>query len=98
MLCEQIGVAALAIPEEYGGAGFILAETYVVLEELGYALTPSPLLGSAVVAARQSAGPSTDEPRCSSGSPTGTVATLAWAGVTGAAQRTASASPGPTAT
>ena len=34
-LCEQIGVAALAVPEEYGGAGPHLFETAVVLEELG---------------------------------------------------------------
>ncbi|RSN72124.1 acyl-CoA dehydrogenase family protein [Actinomadura sp. WAC 06369] len=51
-LCEQIGAAALAIPEEYGGAGFSLLETHVVLERLGYALTPSPLLGSAVLGAQ----------------------------------------------
>jgi alkylation response protein AidB-like acyl-CoA dehydrogenase len=52
LLCEQVGAAALAIPEEYDGAGFTLAETQVVLEELGAALTPVPLLGSAVVAAQ----------------------------------------------
>jgi alkylation response protein AidB-like acyl-CoA dehydrogenase len=52
VLCEQVGVAALAIPEEYGGAGFSLLETHVVLEELGAALTPSPLLGSSVLAAQ----------------------------------------------
>ena len=51
VLCEQVGVAALAIPEEYGGAGFTLFETHLVLEELGAALTPSPLLGSGVLAA-----------------------------------------------
>ena len=34
-LCEQVGVAALAIPEEYDGVGASLAETAVVLEELG---------------------------------------------------------------
>ncbi|MFF9542501.1 acyl-CoA dehydrogenase family protein [Streptomyces albidoflavus] len=51
-LCEQVGVAALAVPEEYGGAGFGLCETHVVLEEIGAALTPGPLLGSAVVAAQ----------------------------------------------
>ena len=50
-LCEQIGVAALAIPEEHGGAGFTLAETHVVLEELGRALTPSPLLASVIAGA-----------------------------------------------
>lgn len=49
-LCEQIGVAALAVPEEHGGAGFTLAETMVVLEELGRALTPTPLLASVVAA------------------------------------------------
>ena len=49
-LCEQIGVAALAVPEEYGGAGFTYLETHLVLEELGASLTPSPSLGSAVLA------------------------------------------------
>lgn len=49
-LCSQIGAAALAIPEEYGGAGFSSFETHVVLEELGASLTPSPLLGSGVIA------------------------------------------------
>ena len=52
VLCEQIGAAALAIPEEYGGLGFSLFETQIVLEELGAALTPSPLLGSGVLAAQ----------------------------------------------
>ena len=51
VLCEQVGVAALAIPEEYGGAGFTLFETHLVLEELGAFLTPAPLLGSGVLAA-----------------------------------------------
>jgi alkylation response protein AidB-like acyl-CoA dehydrogenase len=52
VLCAQVGVAALAVPEEHGGAGFSLFETHVVLEELGAALTPSPLLGSGVLAAQ----------------------------------------------
>ena len=47
-LCEQIGVAALAIPEELGGAGYTLAETLVVLEELGRSLAPTPLLATLV--------------------------------------------------
>ncbi len=51
VLCEQVGAAALAVPEEYGGAGFSLLETHLVLEELGAALTPSPLLGSGILAA-----------------------------------------------
>ena len=49
-LCEQIGVAALALPEEYDGAGATLFETCVVLEELGRTLTPSPLLASTIAA------------------------------------------------
>ena len=49
-LCGEIGVAGLAVPEEYGGAGAGPAETHVVAEELGSGLTPSPLLGSAVLA------------------------------------------------
>jgi alkylation response protein AidB-like acyl-CoA dehydrogenase len=52
VLCEQIGVAALAIPEEYGGVEASLLETQVVQEELGRTLTPAPLLGSAVLAAQ----------------------------------------------
>lgn len=51
VLCTQVGAAGLALPEEYGGAGFSLFETHIVLEGLGAALTPSPLLGSAVLAA-----------------------------------------------
>ncbi|MFE8013872.1 acyl-CoA dehydrogenase family protein [Streptomyces antibioticus] len=51
-LCEQVGAAGLAIPERYGGAGFTLVETHVVLEQMGAALTPSPLLGSGVLAAQ----------------------------------------------
>ena len=34
LLCEQIGVAALGIPEEYDGAGFTLFESLVALEEI----------------------------------------------------------------
>jgi alkylation response protein AidB-like acyl-CoA dehydrogenase len=50
-LCEQIGVAALPIPEEYDGFGASLVETGVVLEELGANLTPAPLLASTLAAA-----------------------------------------------
>jgi alkylation response protein AidB-like acyl-CoA dehydrogenase len=51
-LCDEIGVAGLAIPERYGGSGVGLAEICVVMEELGRNLTPSPMLGSAVIAAQ----------------------------------------------
>jgi alkylation response protein AidB-like acyl-CoA dehydrogenase len=45
-LCAEVGVAGLAIPAEHGGAGAGLAETHVVLAELGRTLTPAPLLSS----------------------------------------------------
>jgi alkylation response protein AidB-like acyl-CoA dehydrogenase len=81
VLCAQVGAAALALPEEYGGAGFSLFETHVVLEELGAALTPSPLLGSAVLSAgavlRSGDRALCEEmlPRIAEGT---TVAALAW--------------------
>jgi alkylation response protein AidB-like acyl-CoA dehydrogenase len=46
LLCEQVGAAALVVPEELGGAEGELADAAVVLEELGKALVPSPLLGT----------------------------------------------------
>ena len=50
-LCEQVGVAALPIPEEYDGFGASLVETAVVLEELGRNLAPTPLLATTIATA-----------------------------------------------
>jgi alkylation response protein AidB-like acyl-CoA dehydrogenase len=55
-LCEQIGVPALGIPEQYDGAGFSLFESLVALEEVGRSLVPSPLLGSLVTSEALLAG------------------------------------------
>ncbi|SMD09623.1 acyl-CoA dehydrogenase family protein [Kibdelosporangium aridum] len=49
-LCQQIGVAGLAVPEEYGGAGATLLEAHVVLEETGRVLAPVPMLSATVAA------------------------------------------------
>ncbi len=46
LLCEQVGAAALVVPEELGGAGGTLGDAAAVLEELGKSLVPSPLLGT----------------------------------------------------
>ena len=46
LLCEQVGAAALVVPEEFGGAGGTLGDAAVVVEELGKGLVPSPLLGT----------------------------------------------------
>jgi alkylation response protein AidB-like acyl-CoA dehydrogenase len=48
---SQLGLPGIAIPEEYGGAGFSFAEQAIVLEELGAALYGGPYLASAVLAA-----------------------------------------------
>ena len=85
VLCEQIGVAALGVPEELGGAGAGVRELQIVSEELGRTLTPAPMLGSAVLAtalvndlddaqAKQSL-----LPRIAAG----TIAAVAWAGADG---------------
>ncbi|MFD3746661.1 acyl-CoA dehydrogenase family protein [Nocardia sp. NPDC058633] len=49
MLCEQVGVAALAVPEQWGGAGAGLVESLMVVGELGRTLSGVPMLGSAVL-------------------------------------------------
>ena len=56
LLCQQIGVAALAIPEEHDGVGATLVESVLVLEEIGRALAPVPALSSLVTAEAVLAG------------------------------------------
>ncbi len=48
---DQLGLQGIAIPEEYGGAGFGFAEQAIVLEEFGASLYGGPYLASAVLAA-----------------------------------------------
>ena len=38
LMSGQLGLPAIAIPEEYGGAGFSFVELGIVIEELGRAL------------------------------------------------------------
>lgn len=47
----DLGWQAMAIPEEYGGAGFGFLELAVLLEEMGRSLFPAPFLASVVLAA-----------------------------------------------
>src|SRR5258708_40292523 len=81
LLAEQVGAHSLAIPEEYGGAGFTLLESHVVLEELGAALTPSPFSSTTLAAqAILAAGNEDARQRLLPGIAAGeSVATLAWA-------------------
>ena len=85
-LCGEIGVAGLAIPERYGGAGAGPVEIHIVMEELGRRLTPAPMLGSAVLATRAllTAGDDAACRRLLPGLAAGTTtAALAWTGPAG---------------
>ena len=85
-LCQEIGVAGLALPECYGGAGAGPVETSIVAEELGRDLTATPLLGSAVLAGQLLLATG-DEAACQRllpGIADGSVlAAVAWAGRAG---------------
>ncbi len=50
-MAQQLGLQALTIPEEYGGAGFGYVELVVVLEEMGRALLCAPYFSSVALAA-----------------------------------------------
>jgi alkylation response protein AidB-like acyl-CoA dehydrogenase len=85
-LCAEVGVAGLAVPESCGGLGAGLAEVHVVLAELGRALTPCPMLGSAVLAAQAilASGDEQAGRRLLPGIAAGTtIAALAWVGPDG---------------
>ncbi|HUC36201.1 MAG TPA: acyl-CoA dehydrogenase family protein [Acidimicrobiales bacterium] len=50
-MANQLGLQALAIPEEYGGAGFGYVELVVVLEEMGAALLCAPYFATVALGA-----------------------------------------------
>jgi alkylation response protein AidB-like acyl-CoA dehydrogenase len=50
VLCNQVGVAAIALPEHLGGAGYGASALGVVAHELGRALAPVPFVSSTVLA------------------------------------------------
>lgn len=62
-LATRIGIAGLAVPEKYGGAGGGARDVHVVAEELGRNLSPVPFLGSSVLAT-QALLASGDEAAC----------------------------------
>jgi alkylation response protein AidB-like acyl-CoA dehydrogenase len=49
-MAEQLGLQGLAIPEEFGGSGFGILESALVLEEMGRALLPAPYLATVLAA------------------------------------------------
>lgn len=52
ILCDQVGVGAIAVPESFGGAGYGASALAVVAHELGRVLAPVPFLATAVLASR----------------------------------------------
>lgn len=76
VLCEQVGVAALGVPESYDGLAAGTRALQTVAEELGAHLTPSPFLGSAVFATAllTAAGDTELLPRLAAGERTAAVA------------------------
>lgn len=50
MAAEQIGMQALAVPEEFDGAGYGFDEVAIVLEETGRTLYTGPVLSTVVLA------------------------------------------------
>jgi alkylation response protein AidB-like acyl-CoA dehydrogenase len=80
-LCE-LGWPGIAVPEDQGGQGLGLVELAIVVEELGSAVTPSPLLPTALAALVIDAAGSDEQrarwlPALASGEATGTVGTAA---------------------
>ncbi|MFW0796663.1 acyl-CoA dehydrogenase family protein [Gordonia sp. CPCC 205515] len=83
-LCTEIGVAALPIPEDLGGAGATFAETAAVLEELGTAVTPVPVFATALATAALLLADDPDTAGYLSDIAAGErIATVCWAGTSG---------------
>jgi alkylation response protein AidB-like acyl-CoA dehydrogenase len=60
-----LGWQAMAIPEDYGGAGFTFFEVGILVEEMGRLLTPTPFLATVVMAANLVLSAGTDEQKAS---------------------------------
>jgi alkylation response protein AidB-like acyl-CoA dehydrogenase len=80
-MAEQLGLQSLAIPEEYGGAGYSYVELIVVFEEMGAALLCAPYFATIALGANALLTSGDDEakkkylPGIASGE---TIATLAY--------------------
>ena len=97
-LTSELGLTALAVPEEFGGLGFTFLELSIAFEEMGRALLCAPFLSAcmastALIASGDRAAQADLLPGIAEG---GTLATLAymesphdWAGATVACRATA---------
>ncbi|MCW2621065.1 MAG: acyl-CoA dehydrogenase domain protein, partial [Frankiales bacterium] len=79
-MADQLGLQGLAIPEEFGGAGFGPVELGIVLEEMGRALLVSPyfatvaLAGQALTACEDAEAQAAYLPGIAAGTATATLA------------------------
>lgn len=96
VLCRQVGVTSIALPEPLGGAGYGASALGVVAHELGRVLAPVPFLASTVLATgllvetgapADRLQPLTDGDRTATAVITGTGGLWHRAGVTLTAQR-----------
>jgi alkylation response protein AidB-like acyl-CoA dehydrogenase len=62
-LAGQLGLTGIAVPEQYGGAGYGPAELGLVLEEMGGALLVSPYFSTVVLAGQALAAACDEEAR-----------------------------------
>ncbi|GAA4487514.1 acyl-CoA dehydrogenase [Rhodococcus olei] len=70
----ELGLLGLHLPEEFGGGGYGLVETAVVVEELGRAMVPGPFLPTVIVSAvLHEAGRTAELPGLADGSLFGAV-------------------------
>ncbi|MBW2499999.1 MAG: acyl-CoA/acyl-ACP dehydrogenase, partial [Deltaproteobacteria bacterium] len=84
-ICEELGLAGLAVAEEHGGQGFGLKELSIACAEIGRCLAPMPLFGSAALAGRAVAAVAGEAEAGEWLEPIalGAVASLAWAEAAG---------------
>ncbi|KJE22468.1 acyl-CoA dehydrogenase [Frankia torreyi] len=78
-LCDELELPALAVPEEYGGAGFGLVELGIALSEAGRSLLCAPLLSTsfatqALLHAGDADAAAAHLPGLAAGTTTGTLA------------------------
>ena len=79
-MAQQLGLHGLALPEQYGGAGYGLAELAVILEEMGRRLLPAPFFSTIGLAAQALLASEDDQacrrylPRIAKGEMTATMA------------------------
>ena len=79
---SELGWPGIFIPEEYGGQGLGVVELVIVMEELGYALAPSPFFSNAAAGLAILHGGSDEQkqrwlPGIASGEQRGTVGVVA---------------------